>query len=93
MEKLVDTIESFIKKYPEYLEVFDEKQLRDVCTSPFLFVKEHMDKGDFESVRIKHVGLFKVYKGSMRTALKKKFHRGLITEKEYEQLLKSVENA
>lgn len=91
MEILIDTIETFIQENPEYLKKYSEKELRLICTSPFAFVKHQMNICDLSSIRLKHFGEFKVYKGSMRTAWKRAYQKDLITETEYQNLLKSIE--
>lgn len=93
MEVLVDTIETFIAANPQYLEDFNEKELRLICSSPFAFVKHQMDICDLRSIRLKNFGEFKVYKGSMKTAWRKLYQKNLITEIEYQNLLKSLEDA
>lgn len=52
--------------YPE----LTEKQIIDICKSPFKFVASEMKKGTMKDIRIKYLGCFTIFPGRVKGLLK-----------------------
>jgi F420-0:gamma-glutamyl ligase-like protein len=53
--------------YPE----LTEKQIIDICKSPFKLVATEMKKGTMKDIRIKYLGCFTIFPGRVKGLLKK----------------------
>lgn len=85
-EVIVEYIKTIIDKYPQYTE----KQLIDVCKSPFRLIKSEMKNKTLRDIRVKYLGVFCVFPGRAKGILrqtKKLFEQGKLTKEFYEDVL------
>ena len=69
------TPDEFIKKYyatiKEKYPDITEKQVIDICKSPFKLVASEMRKGTMKDIRIKYLGSFTIFPGRVKGLLNK----------------------
>lgn len=91
-QELLEEFYSIIKEqYPD----LNFEQVKEICFSPWLFVKEVMESGSLEGIRLKYFGTFQVYPGRAKAMLKRneeKFNKGHIKEKRYLQIKEMITN-
>ena len=85
-EIIIEYVRSIKDKYPDYTE----KQLIDVCKSPFKVIATEMKNKTLRDVRIKYLGTFCVFPGRAKGILKqtkKFFEQGKLNKEFYEDVL------
>lgn len=69
------TPDEFIKEYYDTIKEqypnLTEKQVIDICKSPFKLVAAEMKSGNMRDIRIKYLGSFTVYPGRVKGLLNK----------------------
>lgn len=67
--------------------------IKDICYSPWLFVKSIFESGDLEKVRLKYFGVFYVPVARAKKMLKEaevRYERKIITEAQYLKIQKNI---
>lgn len=93
-----ELIEEFYDSIKDEFDLtFD--QVVDICFGPFIFTKKIIEKGDFESVRLKYFGNFTVYSKRIKSMLEKNkemLEEGRLSQEQFEKynlkLLNYIEN-
>ena len=65
------------------------KQFKEICLSPWAFLKEQMGSGELPKVRFKYFGVFQVYEGrakQMLDIIEEKFKSNDMDSKQYNKL-------
>jgi len=84
-----ELIEEFYNKKREEYPNLSLEQMKDICFSPWKFLKDEMESGELPTVRLKYFGTFQVYKGRaefMLRNLKERFEENKVTKKQYLKL-------
>lgn len=86
--------EEFYQQIREDYPDLTLEQVKDICNSPWLFLKRKMESGDLPTMRLKYFGTFQVYQGrakNMLNSLNKRFKDNTIDHKQYFKLKKMIE--
>ena len=70
-------------------------QAKEICNSPWLFLKEEMESGELPEIRFKYFGTFQVYQGrakNMLENLKERFRFNKVAKEEYFRIKNILEN-
>lgn len=54
-------------KYPD----MTFEQMRDICYTQFAYVKQEMESGELNTIRLKYLGIFVVFEGTAKGMLRK----------------------
>lgn len=76
--------------YPE----LNLEQFKEVVFTPWIFLREEMESGELDTVRLKYFGTFQVYKGraeNMLINLKERFKYNKIEHTQFYKLKKMLE--
>ena len=90
-----DLIEEFYEKVKDEFPSITIEDTKDICFTPWRFLKQQMESGDLPEVRFKYFGTFQVYKGraeNMLYNLKQRFKFHKIEPKQYFGLKQMLEN-
>lgn len=71
-------------------------RMRKILTSPWKLIKEEMESGSLNSIRLTYFGVFEVKKGTIREIEKlnkRRLKKGEITEEEFNEMKKTLDNA
>lgn len=90
MGKLIYEAKTLFKMYAEFIrQVYPEltgEQIEDICKYQFTLVKREIEKGTLETIRIKYLGSFRVFKGrviGIRNRAKKLYEEGKMKQEEF----------
>jgi len=90
-----ELIEEFYNKNLSEFPYLTLENFKDICYSPWRFLKSEMESERLPKVRLMHFGIFQVYKGraeNMLYNLKERFKFNKINPKQYFSLKKMLEN-
>ena len=91
MNKLVENFYNIEgKKYNITLE-----ECNLICTAPFRFIKEVLNRGLLKNIRLQYFGIFKVSSSRVKHTLKsleESYQKDLISEKRYEERKEILKN-
>lgn len=89
-------LDEFIKEYKN--DKFSDKEIEIIIKNVFNFVKKEMSDGEFNEIRLKYFGVFKVFPGRLKALIKKKkwqYEKGYKEKEEFltleNHLLKKIE--
>ena len=89
-----DLLNEFFEKNKDKYPDISYEQFKDIVFGPWRFLKQEMENGNLETVRLKYFGTFVVYPrkaSSELEKLKKRFEEGTIVHKEYFRLKAMIE--
>lgn len=81
-------VEEFYNKNKETYPEISLEEFKLICSSPFLLIKEVMNRGLLKDVRIKYLGLFKVVPSRVKYSLinlEKNYEEKKISKERYEK--------
>lgn len=87
-------IEEFYNQ-SEFKDSLTLEQMKEICKSPFLFLKSAMASGELKDIRFQYFGVFEVseYKVKHNKAkLEGLYKEGLISTKRYKERLQILNN-
>ena len=87
MERFLHNVKEYWEEVKDQYDI-DYTEFKEVCRSPFRFIKESMSSGLLKNIRIKYLGLFKVSSRRVKYSLKslqENFDRDAISQKHYEK--------
>lgn len=79
------------EEYPE----LTMEECKEICHSPWKYLKVQIESGDLPEVRLKYFGTFQVYEGRARNMLfnlKERFRAKNVEPKQYFKLKTMIEN-
>lgn len=79
------------EEYPD----LDYEQLKDVCFGPWRFLKDVMESGSLEPVRLKYFGVFQVHKGRanfLSYRLDKQLEENKLSQEQYDKHKTMINN-
>ena len=92
MESFLTNVEQYWEEVKDQYDIsFDE--FKEVCKTPFKFVKEIISSGVLKNIRLKYFGVFEVSKSRVtfsKKTLEKNYSRGVISEEKYSKKLKTL---
>lgn len=91
----LELMEEFYSEIKEDYPDLDFETLKEVCFGPWRFVKDEMESGNLNGVRLKYFGVFQVYPGRARNMLhnnRKNFEKGILDKKKFEKLESMLTN-
>ena len=90
-----ELIEEFYEKIADDYPSITLEDTKEICFTPWRFLKQEMESGELPEVRFKYFGTFQVYKGRaemMLYNLKQRFKFHKIEPKQYFKLKEMLEN-
>lgn len=81
-------IEEFYNKNKDTYPEVSLEEFKLICNSPFLLIKEVMNRGLLKDIRIKYLGLFKVVPSRVKYSLinlEKNYEEKKISKERYEK--------
>ena len=94
-----DVIEEFYKQQEHLHDSISINELRLICSSPFKFTKEVINRGTLKNIRLQYFGVFEVSPSRVKYSLKtleKNYEEGKITIERYnkrKEILESYEES
>ena len=89
-----DLIEEFYNKNIDKFPGLTLEQYKEICFTPWRFLKQEIESGELPEIRFKYFGTFQVYKGraeNMLYNLKQRFKFRKIEPKQYFSLKEMLE--
>lgn len=89
-----ELIIEFHKKMSSDFPDITIEQAKEICSGPWLFLKEEMEKGTTEEIRFKYFGTFQVYPGrakNLLVKLKERFRFNKIDKSDYFRIKEMLE--
>lgn len=84
-----DLIDEFHLKVKDKFPNISRKQSSEICHGPWRYLKNEMENGDLDNMRLKYFGTFQVYPGRAKIMLEKLEERlATIGQEEYNRLKK-----
>ena len=90
-----DCLREFSKTLPEEYKKITVTQLRDICFSPWSFLRKQFQSGYLPEIRFRYFGVFRVSEKKALFELSKaeiRYSKGLITGEEYYRIKTMVDN-
>lgn len=87
-------IREFYKRYKDEYPDISLEQMKEICFTPWRYVKRNMESGELPKIRLKYFGTFQVYEGKARGMLhdiKRRFKFNKIHPKQYFKLKEMLE--
>lgn len=83
-----DTIEKFYEQEKSFFPDLSLNEFKLICSSPFKFTKEVINRGTLKNVRLQYFGVFEVMPSRVKYSLKtiqENYETGKITKERYEK--------
>ena len=90
-----DCLREFAKTLPEEYQKLSLQKLRDICFTPWAFLRKQFQSGYLPEIRFRYFGVFRVSEKKALFELKKseiRYAKGYITEEEYYRIKTMVDN-
>ena len=91
-----ELFKEFFEKESHKFPNISFSRMKRILTSPWHLIKEEMESGSLNSIRLTYFGVFEVKKGTAKEIEKlnrRRLEKGEITEEEFNELKKTLNNA
>lgn len=89
-----ELLHEFYSKFGDDYPELNLEQFKEIVFTPWMFLRDEMESGELDIVRLKYFGTFQVYEGRARKmliSLKERFKYNKIAPAQYEKLKTMLE--